>query len=175
MRGRLINPFKVLIARIGTDLTAADPDGIGPLVSGYDNVFREPIPNLPGAVVRAALELPAILIPCQFEPEDTFEQLEQQAPGNDTKTKIKVCFHFIDLEEMGLVDAVTGEALLRIDDRLVSVHRFEDDALIQRAGLQEGFYCTEAQPRSFGLSGGERNLLLCTYEARDSTFKGGGG
>lgn len=174
MRGRLINPFKILIARIDTDATAADPDGAGPLVSGYDDVFREPIPNLPGATVRAAKEQTPILIPCQFEPEDTYDQLGQQSAGDDANTKIKVCFHFSDLEELGLVDATTGNPKLQLGDRLVSIHHYDDESLIQHMGLREGFYCTEVQPRSFGLSGGERNLLLCTYEARNTSFKGGG-
>lgn len=171
----MINPFKVLLARIDTNATAADPDGAGPLVSGYDDVFREPIPNLPGSSVRAVKEQAPILIPCQFEPEDTFEQLREQAAGNDPNTKIRVCFHFSDLEELDLVDAATGRPKLQINDRLVSIHRYDDETLIQLMGVKEGFYCTAAEPRSFGLSGGERNLLLCTYESRDVSLKGGGG
>ena len=30
-----------------------------------------------------------------------------------------------------------------------------------------GLYVTEAQPQSFGLSGGARNLLLVTFEERE--------
>lgn len=171
MRGRLINPFKVKIARLDTTGTAGDPDVGGPLTSGYDNVFRAPRPKVGGGNHRKELAL--ITLPCQFENDDVYERLNQTAAGNDTDSRLRVVFHFQDLEELDLVDAVTGEAKLRLGDRLESVHRHDDEALIQKMGLNGGgFFCTEVKPVSFGLSGGERNLLVCTYEARDGTFKG---
>lgn len=172
MRGRLINPFKVTIARLDTTSTAADPDAGGPLTSGYDSTFRAPLPKVGGGDYRA--ELADIVVPCQFENDDAYERLGQTAAGNDTDTRLRCVFHFQDLEELDLVDLTTGEAKFRIGDRLKSVHRYEDGSLIQRMGLDGGgFFCTEVKPVSFGLSGGERNLLVCTYEARDNTFKGG--
>lgn len=43
MRGRLINPFLAEITQLDTVATAADPDGAGALVSGYDSDFKETI------------------------------------------------------------------------------------------------------------------------------------
>lgn len=174
MRGRLINPFKAKIARIDTTASAADPDGAGELTSGYDPVFREPIQRaLDVGEARLAKELEPILIPCQVEFDDQFEALGAVAAGNDTNSRVRIVFHFQDLEELGLVDATTGLPKLNLNDRLVAVHRFDDETLIQNAGLEEGFYCTEVRPVSFGLSGGSRNLLVCTYQTRDKAFKAG--
>ena len=41
MRGRLINPFLAELAQLDMAATAADPDGAGPLTSGYDSDFKE--------------------------------------------------------------------------------------------------------------------------------------
>lgn len=171
MRGRLINPVMAKVERLHTVSTAADPDGAGELTSGYDSVFREPR-RLPSTGTVATKYYPAVLIPCQFEPEDMFEKLGQTAGGNDPDSLVRVVFHFADLEELNLVDVATGDALLRLNDRLIAIHRFSDQTLMQRAGLEEGLYCTEARPVSFGLAGGERNLLICSYAARDDSFKG---
>lgn len=175
MRGRLINPFKALVARIDTVASAADPDGAGPLTSGYDPIFREPIQRtLDVDEVRLAKELEPILVPCQVEFDDQFEAQGQQSAGNDTNSKVRCIFHFSDLESMGLVDATTKDAMFNINDRLISIHDYHTEELVQRAGLGTGFFCTEVRPVSFGLSGGSRNLLVCVYQTRDSSFKQGG-
>ena len=170
MRGRLINPFKVKVARLDTVGSAADPDGAGALVSGFDPVFREPLPKPGGGNYRKELE--PILIPCQIEFDDQYEQLSEQSAGNDTNSKVRIIYHFEDLEGMNLVDATSGQALLRVNDRLMSVHQYDDEALIQTVGSDgNGFFCTEARPVSFGLSGGKRNLLICVYETRNNTVQ----
>jgi hypothetical protein len=79
-------------------------------------------------------------------------------------------FHFRDLERMGLVDAATGEALLRINDRLVAIHRM-DGVLVQSVRTPPGLYATEVQPQSFGL-GLSRNLLLVTFDEREIAIRG---
>jgi hypothetical protein len=170
MRGRLLNPFKAKVARLDTVGTAADPDAGGPLTSGYDPIFREPLPKVGGGNYRK--EHDALLIPCQVEFDDIVDQLAQASAGQETTTKVRIIFHFEDLERMSLVDATTGQALLRLNDRLLSIHRFDDETLIQTVGLDaNGYFCTEARPVSFGLSGGARNLLVCVYEARDNTVR----
>jgi hypothetical protein len=47
MRGRLINPFLAEIAQLDTVATTADPDDVGPLVSGYDPDFKRRSFRLP--------------------------------------------------------------------------------------------------------------------------------
>jgi hypothetical protein len=73
-------------------------------------------------------------------------------------------FHFADLERLGLVDPTTGEALLRIGDRLTAIRDYRTGDLIQAVRTPPGLYLTEPQPE-FGL-GGCRNLLLATFSER---------
>jgi len=180
VRGRLINPFKARIARLDTVTTAADPDGAGELESGYDPDFKEtvyvPNPN-GGAGITARTEHAPILIPCQVE-VGTYDVQAMGAGGNDPDGRIVLVYHFELLELMGLVHAPTGQALLRPNDRLLSIHRYDDESLIQSFEPADapvgGYFCVEAQPQSFGLSGGYRNLLLCSYVNKDRGPQGGG-
>jgi len=71
---------------------------------------------------------------------------------------------------MGLVDAGSGDALLRVNDRLVAIHDLRG-ALVQRIRTPPGLYATEVQPQSFGL-GLSRNLLLVTFEERELGVRG---
>jgi len=171
MRGKLINPFLAELARLDTAATAADPDGAGALDSGYDDDFREVVRVSDGGVTEAGVsarkEKTSILVPCQVETEDAFDQMRMFASGNIPQFQIALCFHFRDLEEMGLVDSVTGLPLIRVNDRLVAIRKCPSGDLIQTVPDPPGLYATEPQPRSFGLSGGERNLLLVTFEDRE--------
>jgi len=168
MRGRLIVPFLAEIRQLDTDAQAAlDPDGGGPLTSGFDPDFREPVRVSNVAVNRA--EKAAVLIPCQYE-DGLYGQLNQQPGGNDPRNQMILVFHFQYLEEAGLVDATSGEALIRVGDRCTAIYQ-EDGTFIQKFGVN-GFFCTEARPASFGLSGGERNLLICTFQSRDQAPQG---
>lgn len=168
MRGRLINPFLLDLRQLDTDASAADPDAGGPETSGYDPDFREPV-VVSGAIVRA--EKASVMIPVQVE-IDSYEKLVQGAAGNDPQTALRFVMHFEDLEAAGLVNAVTGHALIRIGDRAAAIHRM-DGTKIQDLGLDgRGVFCVEAQSQSFGLSGGERNLLVCAFEPRDRSSRG---
>jgi hypothetical protein len=171
MRGRLINPFLAEIAQLDTLATAADPDGAGPGVSGYDPDFKEMVIfGAPaGERIDARKEKPPIHVPCQVE-VGAFEALQQLAAGNSPNSRIVLVFHFRDLERMGLVDMATGEALLRINDRLVAIHRM-DGVLVQAVRTPPGLYATEVQPQSFGL-GLSRNLLLVTFDEREIAVRG---
>lgn len=178
MRGRLINPFKARILRLDTVATAADPDGAGELTAGYDPIFREPVRLPAGEATPGSLDVrkehPAILVPCQFEGDDAQGAQEMFGAGNNPRSLVRLVFHFADLERMGLVDPTSGEALLRVNDRFVSIHRFDTEELIQTINGDKGLYCVEARPVSFGLSGGARNLLICVFSDRDQTYTGGG-
>ena len=170
MRGRLINPFLAEVVRLDTAATAAAPDAGGPLASGYDPDFKETI-VMEGAGVRrdARREMPAVLIPCQVE-VGAFEALRQFASGNSPDSRVTLVFHFRDLERMGLVDPATGDALLRVNDRLVAI-RDLSGALVQAVRTPPGLYVTEVQPQSFGL-GRSRNLLLITMQDRELGVQG---
>lgn len=164
MRGRLINPFIAELAQLDTVATAADPDAGGVLTSGYDPIFKEPY-KLPPSGTDARKEKAVIFIPCQVE-VNTWEMLQQIASGNLSPSSVKLVFHFSDLERMGLVGN-DGDALIRTGDRLVTIRKKSDNSVIQTIHPERGsLYCTEAQVQSFGLSGGARNLLVCTFEPR---------
>lgn len=170
MRGRLINPFLAEIAQLDIAATAADPDAGGALTSGYDADFREVV-KVPSTGLSARKEKATILVPCQVE-VGTFETLQQLASGNTPDSKVTLVFHFADLERLGLVHPTTGHALIVPNDRLVSIRRHSDQVLIQAIPTERGgLYCTEAQPQSFGLSGGMRNLLLCAFEEREQGLR----
>lgn len=172
MRGRLINPFLAEIAQLDTVATAADPDGAGPLTSGYDPDFKETVLVAPGGErVDARRETPFVRVPCQVE-VGTLQAMQQLAAGNSPNSRIVLVFHFQDLERMALVEAESGEARLRVNDRLVAIRSLHGD-LVQTVRTPPGLFATEVQPQSFGL-GLSRNLLLVTFEERELATRGTG-
>ena len=170
MRGRLIFPFLVELHRLDTTGTATtDPDGAGPLTSGYDPDFKEPVgvdSNDDGIGEPVRVEHPAVRVPCQVEPK-TFEELRMFAAGNSPRSRVELVFHFRDLEQLGLVDAPTGEALVRPGDRLGALYD-KAGALVQAIRTPPGLYVSEARPIGFGLyrPRPSRNLLLVAFEDR---------
>ena len=168
MRGKLIFPMLAEIAQLRTDLVEEDPDGAGPLTSGYDEDFREPIvivnsnddPTI-GSVHRIER---CILIPAQIETREV-EHLNQIASGASPQNTIDLVFHFKDLERLNLVDEDSGEAKLRNNDRLVSLRKKRRGGFIQEFRNPPGLFATEVQPRGFGF-GDNRNLLLVTFRER---------
>ena len=72
MRGRLIFPFLAELHRLDTTGTATtDPDGAGPLTSGYDPDFKEPVgvdSNDDGIGESVRIEHPPVRLPCQVAP-----------------------------------------------------------------------------------------------------------
>jgi len=170
MRGRLIFPFLAEIHRLDTaSIATEDPDGSGPLSSGYDEDFKESVfvdtddDGLGEAVRR---EHPAVRIPCQIESQ-TFEQLRMFASGNAPGTTLDLVFHFKDLERMELVDSATGDALLRPGDRLGAIYDMAG-VLVQSIKTPPGLYVHETSPIGFGLNRTRprRNLLVVAFKDR---------
>ncbi|MFI5301707.1 MAG: hypothetical protein ACHREM_26765 [Polyangiales bacterium] len=136
----------------------------------YDPDFKEPALLDTGAAIgaRGRRELPPIRIPCQVEPT-TFEALEMFAAGASPRSQVQLVFHFASLERAGLVDVATGDALVRVGDRLGALYDI-GGALVQRVRTPPGLYVTEARPIGFGLfmPRPRRNLLLVTLDERDA-------
>jgi hypothetical protein len=172
MRGRLLQPFLAELAQLDAATTAADPDGAGPLTSGYDADFQETVllstAAGPGRDVRR--EKPPLHLPCQVEMQ-SFEALAELASGNSPRSHVVLVFHFRDLERLDLVDRDTGNALLRVGDRLVAIRDRRTGELVQAVRTPPGLYLTEPQPE-FGL-GGRRNLLIATFAERALGGPGG--
>jgi hypothetical protein len=168
-----VNAFLAELAPLDTTATAADPDGPGPLTSGYDADFQEPVLVSiagGGGGQDARREKPPIHVPCQVEVQ-AFGELTELATGNSPHSRLVLVFHFADLEQLGLVDPTTGDALLRVGDRLVAIRDLRTDELVQAIRTPPGLYLTEAQPQ-FGL-GRRRNLLLTTFSERALGARGG--
>jgi hypothetical protein len=169
LRGRLIWPVVARFARLSLSGTAADPDGAGPLTTGYDPDFRAPVAVHAGGSqvgTPARAELADLDLDVQVE-DQAWEALREMRTGDAERVEMSLVIHFRQLERLGLVDATTGDALApRIGDRLKSLHRKGTLALIQAVPTPPGLYVVEAQPRSHGLSGGTRNLLVVTLRER---------
>ncbi|MCP4680461.1 MAG: hypothetical protein GY854_34250 [Deltaproteobacteria bacterium] len=175
MRGRLIFAFLAELYRLDTLATATeDPDGTGPLEGGYDPDFKESVLvdlDDDGIGERVRLEYPPVRIPCQVEP-DTFDQLRMFASGNAPRSNIDLVFHFKNLEQMGLVDPDTGDALIRPGDRLAGIYD-KIEALVQAVRTPPGLYVSEARPIGFGLNmaRSRRNLLLVSFSDRQQAAR----
>jgi len=166
----LIFPMKVDIARLDTAATAEDPAGSGPTGLGYDDEFREPVVEAdpdtsePGDVRR---EESIVQLTAQIE-DESYEVLDMLAIGRSPRGLVRLVLHFSELESLGLLDA-DRLPLLRVNDRLAAIYR-PDGTLVQTIPDPPGLFCTEAQPRSFGL-GGERSLFLMTFETRERSTR----
>jgi hypothetical protein len=173
MRGRLIQAFIAELAQLDPIATASDPDGSGALTSGYDPDFHETtlLPRSSGPGRDARREKPAIRVPCQIEVQ-AFGELAEIATGNSPRSRLVLVFHFADLERLGLVDPSTGDARLRIGDRLAAIRDLRTGELVQAVRTPPGLYLLEPQPQ-FGL-GGRRNLLLATFGERSVGPQGTG-
>ena len=168
-RGRLIFPFLAELARLDTAATAADPDGAGPLTSGYDPDFKEPAApdaDRDGHGEPVRVEHPPVRVPCQVD-TDVFGQLQMLAAGNAPRSDVELIFHFRDIERLGLVDAATGDALIRPGDRLAGLYDLAGE-LVQAVPNPPGLYVVEARPSGFGLgrTRPRRNLLIVSFRDR---------
>lgn len=162
MRGRLIFPFVAELHRLDAHATATTPPG-------YDDDFKEPALLDAGAALgqRVRREHPPVLLPCQVESE-AFEALHEFAAGNSPRSHVRLVLHFAHLERLGLVNPKTGDAMVRVGDRLGALY---DGAgmLVQRIRTPPGLYVTEARPAGFGLfmARPRRNLLIVTLDDRE--------
>jgi len=170
MRGRLIFSFLAELFRLDTHAMATvDPDGAGPLETGYDPDFKELVvvdQDDDGIGERRRAEHEPVRVPCQVDTE-VFEELRMFPSGNAPRSRIDLIFHFKDLERLGLVDAASGDALVRPGDRLAALYD-KAGALVQSVRTPPGLYVTEARPTGFGLNMARprRNLLLVAFEDR---------
>ncbi len=168
-RGRLIFRFQAELFQLDTQATDADPDGAGPLESGYDIDFRETV-NVPVAGKQvgddARAEKTAIRLLCQIEPI-TNESLQQLFAGNVPNAQVILIFHFSELEKRGFVDTTTGNALIQVGDRLAAL--YNSKGVVVQSFDKVPVFVTERRPVGFGLSSfnPQRNLLAVAFNDRD--------
>lgn len=176
-RGRLIFPFLVDIAQLDTAATAADPDAAGPLVSGYDGDFREPVAVAPlssSAIAEPRRVETIVQLKAQIENEEQ-ERMQMMITGRSPNGRLALVFHYADLEAAGMVSSETGRPLLRAPgDRLVAIRNVHTGELIEAIPAKPGLFAVEVRSIGFGL-GTFRNLLMMIFEERDLGIAGARG
>jgi hypothetical protein len=168
MRGFLIFPFVAELYRLDRGPFVPAP-GPGPDPRAYDDDFREGVlvdQDEDGLSERVRREHAPVRLPCQVE-ADTYEALARAAAGHTPRSSFKLVLHFADLEREGLVEPQTGEARVRVGDRLGAIYD-KAGVLVQSVRTPPGLYVTEARPVGWGLDPVRptRNLLLLTLGDR---------
>lgn len=156
MRGRLIFPYRVVVARVDpVAIEAAGPGG----ADGFDDVWRTPILEASGetsAPVRR--ELDPITFEAQVEP-GIFADLRRLMAGFAPEGELVITAFMSDFEDAGLIEP-DGSPSLRPGDRVV---RFEDrdGETVLSIADPPGLYIENANPESWGLTGAHRaNLVI---------------
>lgn len=170
MRGRLLLPFYAEVFRLDTYATAADPDGAGPLLSGVDPDFREPI-KLPagageGPGTTRRVEKAAVRLPCQVE-VGTAEKRQMFFNGNSPDSRLILVFHMKDLERLGFVDAY-GRVGIHNEDRLGAIYD-KRGVLVRSFAPPQAvpLYASQVEPAEYGL-GSRQNLLVAYFDERET-------
>jgi hypothetical protein len=167
-RGQLIFPYLVDIAQLDTAATAADPDAAGPLTSGYDPDFREPVlvPPVSGSASAPVRRVETLVqLYAQIETEEE-GRLQMMVGGVSPQSRRVLIFHFVDLEAVGMVDATSGRAKLRAPgDRLVAIRNPDTHELIETIPDNPGFWAISVESIGWGM-GPDRNLLKVIFEDR---------
>jgi hypothetical protein len=161
-RGRLIWPFKAVLAPL--DLTATE--------ASADHIFGD---------TGERVELPEeqwITVQAQVETGGSGANMEGgrqriRPNGDDPVVEMRLVLHFEELEDLGLVDA-NGKSLIPPRHRLARILTIDDELVREYPGpnAADALFCVEGQTgedASFGLSGGRRNLLLLSYSTRDDS------
>lgn len=149
MRGRLIFPFYAQIERIDTNATRGD--------GAYDDDFKTFVPG------AARVNLVPLRLPCQIE-VNTLELQRMARDGNVPDRMMQLIFHFADLEREALVHETTGDALIRLNDKLTGIYDLRTGAIVQ-AIPNGGMFATKVEPNAFGI-GRKRNLLFVVFAER---------
>lgn len=163
-RGKLLFPLLAEIGRIDYAATEANAQGGAP--AGYDPDFQEPIvysnPSNSDQIETTRTETTAF-VPAQIR-SFTMDQLAMMFGGNSPSTVLEVTFHLQDLEDAGLVNAVTLQPLIGSNDRLVSLRdRCDETRVVQRFPDPPGLYATQTRASGFKAN---RNLLVCIFQSR---------
>lgn len=165
VRGRIIFGFIVDLAQLDTQATAA--------AGAYDHVFKEPVVTRDpqGRRVSGRKES-TIRLPCQVE-TGTFQAQQMTPTANAPASKMTLVFHFRDLERLKLIDGATGQATIRVNDRVVQILT-KDGRIEQVFPNPPGLFVIEATPSGFGF-GGRKELLVVRCGDRPQAVTGPGG
>lgn len=156
MRGRLIYPYRVTVARVDpVAIEAAGPGG----ADGFDDVWRTPILETTGDTsgpVRR--ELDPITFEVQVEP-GVFADLRRLMAGFAPEGEMVMTAFMSDFEDAGLIEA-DGNVSLRPGDRVVDFADRDGTTVLSIAD-PPGLYIDNANPESWGFTGAHKaNLVI---------------
>lgn len=116
MRGRLIQRFKVDIARLDEAATAAVVGG------GYDEDFKEPVPVDDGTQLGADSRRyhDVVTLTCQLDRDERWGDQRSTRGGNNVQADLVLVLHRGELERMGLIDA-NGAHVFRKGDKIIQL------------------------------------------------------
>ncbi len=168
LRGKLLFPLYVAIARLDTQATDAGGTGYNPITKQPKVVYANPGTS---AQVRTdtRVYMEPLILRAQIE-RSTWQAMQMGPGGNVPNSRLTLIFHMTQLEQLGLVDAVTGEPTLKVTDKLIGIYSSCGKAathLKQVADIRDapGCYCTEVSAAGEGLAG-NRNLLKMVFDDR---------
>jgi hypothetical protein len=157
----LLWPVKAVIRRLDIGATYnVDPPG-DDYDEGYDKILGEPvIYRTSGTRTHPRQEMSAVEVECQIEMQ-RYEELRATFGGDDPVTNIALVFHRVELKALGLVDASTGDCLLKPGDRIQSIKK---NGNVVRT-FQKSLYIYELRPRSwgFGVDGYDLEIAYTSY------------
>jgi len=178
----LLFPVQVVISPLSTINTRrVDPDGpAGPLTSGYDEDFREPVAieevdpaDASKDIVDVVKYRPQLRIPCQVEVRD-LEKVRQEYGGDAPITNMTFVLHNKDLLRLGLLDTGVQPNCVRgikTNDRIDAIERLNKPGFIVHP-LKEALYVVELSSGSWGMGPTGQDLWICYTANRPSTVMG---
>lgn len=176
-RGRIIWTHLADIYTLDSAETNKDPDLAGPLTSGYDDVFMEPVRVQESAGefgaprgVSARKEKKQAKVPVQIK-DDNMEVLQQMVSGPTPGARLTTYIHYRTLEDLGLLDSDKVPSIFR-NCRLDSIYHARSGELLHRFTTERALYAQEIRPVGWGLSGGRINLLMIRFEDREQSDRG---
>ena len=171
-RGRLINKFVAVFARLDTAATAAVVGG------GYDPEFDAVVPVQDGTQLGSTSrrEMAELRINCQLDRKNWGEQNLGRG-GRQIVADIVVVLHWPDLEKLGLIDT-DGEPTLKKGDRLARIETLKGN-VEATFDNPPGMFITDFERAGHGQApfGTPRTNLLyvyCAYARVASTAAAGG-
>jgi len=159
----------VILRRNAPGTRALNPPGAAS--SGMDDIFREPVvyDTQSGAQTEGREDAmqyqPPIRVQCQVE-TTMYNLLNTVASGNIPDSQVIFVTHRKQLRELGLIDPVTGNALIRTGDLVTSLERTNQGVTVLTFP-GKGLYITEVRPASWGFGIDGHDLHLIIAEPRD--------
>ena len=155
-RTPLIFPSRIVIERFDPAATRA-VNPAGEPTSGFDDVLQEPVRYTSGGVTQTPRQdMTEVIIPCQCETK-SYEELQMVFTGNDPVTRDVFVLHRRDLANLNLIDATTGNCVLKAGDRIVRQQKATGQVV---RTWQKPLYIYQVLPGSHGMGPDDYDLHM---------------